>query len=282
MTICAAAICQHIHKELDGNLHPSIVTISDRMLSSIDIEYEPELVKIKHLSPSIASLYAGDRDFHYMIAEATHQAIAADNVTNVADVADLYASNFLALRKRRSEAKYLSPVGLNYESFLSRLNDGNSTLFSNLFMSILNERLGVQAIIAGTDQTGAHIYTVGTNEDDGALPICHDERGFVAIGTGSRQFETEFMAQGYTRRSGSLFALWTMIAAKLRAERSPGVGAKTDSAIIAEKIGYWLPQDVAEIAQGIKDLDDMTEKKRDEIMQRIGSASNSPPLNKAT
>jgi hypothetical protein len=281
MTICAAAICQHVHKGRDGKLGPSIVTVSDRMLSSADIEYEPALVKVKKLAPSIVCLYSGERDYHHMIADATHRTIIADNVTNVADVADIYAFNFLALRKKRSEAKYLSPVELTYESFVARIYENSSDFVSNLFMKILNEKLGVQAIVAGTDHDEAHIYTVGADEAEGVLPICHDERGFVAIGTGSRQFETEFMAQGYTRRSGSLFAMWMMIAAKLKSERSPGVGSATDLTIITEKVGYWLPKDVAEMAQGIKELSEFTDKKRDEIIERL-AATPQPSLDKTT
>ena len=66
------------------------------------------------------------------------------------------------------------------------------------------------------------------------------------------------MRQGYTPRSGSAFAMWMMIAAKLRAEVAPGVGPKTDAAIVAEKVGYWRKEDVDEIVAGIKGLDATT------------------------
>ena len=141
MTICAAAICQHPHRERDGKDHPSVITISDRMLSSGDIEFEPDVAKVRPLSSSIVCLFANDRDLSHTISEATRRAI--DDNTSVEDAADTYASNYLALQRKRAEAKYLKPFDLTYEKFVSILADSNSNFLSALFQQILDDRLGV-------------------------------------------------------------------------------------------------------------------------------------------
>lgn len=266
MTICAAVICRHTHSERDGQLRPSVMTISDRMLSSVDIEFEPEQTKIKKLASSIVAMYSGERDFHHTISEAVVRQLG-ENAT-VEEAAERYAFHYLQLRRNRASAKHLAMIGLDYESFVSRLAERDSSTLADIYHRILEERLGLHAIVAGTDRDGAHIYTVGRDEEC-VVPWCHDERGFVAIGTGFRQFETEFMRQGYTSRSGSLDALWLMMTAKLRAQASPGVGTKTDAALIAERLGYWRKEDMDQLEAGVKELDERTKKIADEIKHRL-------------
>ena len=113
MTISAACICEGMRQSI-------VLAISDRMITYGDTEFEPEQPKITALAPRIVCLFAGHRDFHQMIVSATQQSAAADGVTAVAEAAELYASHYIVLRRRRAEQKYLAPLGLTTETYLSR------------------------------------------------------------------------------------------------------------------------------------------------------------------
>src|SRR5258708_2642694 len=128
MTICAAVICHHPHTERDGKLHPSIMTISDRMLSSVDVQFEPNQTKIKQLTPSIIAMYAGERDFHHTISEAARRQLS-ENAT-VEEAVDRYTAHYQEFRRRRASAKHLSMLGLDYEAFVSKLAESDSTILA--------------------------------------------------------------------------------------------------------------------------------------------------------
>jgi hypothetical protein len=110
MTICAAAICKHEDR-------PALIMISDRMLTADDFEFEDSHVKFMRLAQTIACLFAGDRNYHYMVAAAAKKEIHDDNVTCVKDVADIYASHYVALRKSKAAKRVLGSIGLTTEIF---------------------------------------------------------------------------------------------------------------------------------------------------------------------
>lgn len=262
MTICAAAISGHGDKEV-------VLAISDRMITNGDIEFEDNHSKIWVLSPRIACLFSGESVFHHMIRSATHRTIIADGITDVGEVADLYALNFIALRRKRAEKKYLAPINLDCDTFLSRQHELQPNQAESLIMHLIDEKLGVQGMIVGTDKNGAHIYTIGTEKDENCQPICHDGRDFVAIGTGFRQFETQFMTMGYTRAWGSLYCLQLMISSKRKAEISPGVGTATDAVIISEDVKEYIPEAIRAIDRYNKEIEDAVYEKRQEVHKKI-------------
>jgi len=266
VTIAAAAICQ-FSKSRDGKSSPVVVAIADRMLSSADVEFEPDVPKIKELSAGVVCLYAGDRDAHYAIFEKTRRVIGGK--CTVEEVADRYAGQYMTLRRKRAESKYLTPFGIGYEEFFSKVSDKNSTLAVDIAQKIYSERLGIQAIIAGTDDTGAHLYSVGKDEDGGILPVCHDDRGFVAIGAGFRQFEIECMRVGFTSQYQWVKALWMMMVAKLRAEVSPGVGQKTDAVLVIDSVPYFREQEINEIISGLRGHEAQVKKTRDIEIEKM-------------
>jgi hypothetical protein len=262
VTISAACICE-------GERQSMILAISDRMITSGDTEFEPEQPKITEFAPRIVCLFAGHRDFHHMIASATCRTISADGVTAVSEAAELYAANFVALRRKRAEHKHLAPLVLTSETYLSRQRELNSDLVSALTARMLDESLGVQAIIAGTDADGAHIWTIGVEGGEICQAVCHDGRAFVAIGAGHRQFETQFMYRGYTAAWGSLNALLLMYSAKRRAEVSPGVGPGTDAVFVSNRVYPFAQERLESLDRYSRELDQMVERARREITNRM-------------
>ncbi len=276
MTISAACICEGVGQSI-------ILAISDRMITYGDTEFEPEQPKITALAPRIVCLFAGHRDFHQMIVSATKRSADADGVKAVAEAAELYASHYVALRRRRAEQKYLVPLGLTTETYLSRQRELAPELVASLTGRMLDETLGVEAIIAGTDGDGAHIFTVGVEVGEVCSVVCHDSRGYMAIGAGHRHFEAQFMSRGYTAGWGSLSALMLMYSAKRRAEASPGVGSGTDAMYVSDALHPFPPERLESLDRYSREFDQSVDKARREIINRMAadpawSVDGAPPL----
>jgi len=93
----------------------------------------------------------------------------------------------------------------------------------------------VEAIFAGIDMSGPHLYVVRNGNVS-----CEDRIGFAAIGVGSWHAESLFMAAGHTRAATTSRALYLTFAAKKRAEIAPGVGVETDMFMIGPQLGSYI------------------------------------------
>jgi hypothetical protein len=227
VTICAAVLCD-IHRQ------PVLLGISDRMLTwSEEIEYETEKrTKIfpfpeRDVPPDqakIVALGAGNYDSHAAIAERTHQAARAKGITDVGKIARLYAANYARLKRERAERLYLAPIGLDMRSFIAKQRVMLPSEVSRLSECLQDVKLKVETIIAGQDSSGLHIYTVNDNLE----AVRHDHDGYCAVGSGSPQFEMQFMYSGYDGTLPFPNALFLTYIAKKHAEVSPGVGRMTD------------------------------------------------------
>jgi hypothetical protein len=226
VTVCAAVLCD-VQRDSSDAL-PFCLAVSDRMITCGDHEFESRTTKIFVFGPTIIGLCAGDTDLHTMMATSTLADVNNNGVSSVQEVARLYARQFVKLRRKRAEETYLAPLGLNSRSFLVRQQQMEPSQVALLTQAILEARLDVDAIVAGTDDTGSHIYRIG---DPGQV-MCCDRLGFCAIGSGWRQFETQFMLSGYCRDNSLLDSLLLTYSAKKKAEVAPGVGPATDMVMI--------------------------------------------------
>jgi hypothetical protein len=69
MTVCAAALCKNGPQDV-------ILAISDRMVTSGDIEFESDRTKVFGFPPlKVACLGAGTQDYSFPIALATKKAV---------------------------------------------------------------------------------------------------------------------------------------------------------------------------------------------------------------
>lgn len=232
MTVCIAALCE-------GN---TVFGASDRMLTSGDIEFEPEQQKIYQLSSSIAVMVAGDASLQteiFMRVRAdVHHRIETDpnNWWLVQDVANLYSRYHGEAKLKRAESTILAPLGLNRESFIEKQQQMAPTLVSQLAQQMINFEIPkVEAIIAGIDQTGGHIYVA-----DGSEVSCEDTVGFASIGVGRWHANSQFMFAGHTRNSSLPRTAYLTFSAKRRAEVAPGVGSGTDMFAVMSLGGFTL------------------------------------------
>lgn len=233
MTVCIAT-----------RSHSAVFLISDRMITSGDIQFEA-VEKIMFLTSSIAVMGSGDSAFHHEIMKDVTKAVIErvridpDNWWFVRDVVDLYVRARSAAKLRRAEAAILSPLNLDRDSFLEKQKMMDPELVASISRDLINfEVPSVTAIVAGLDRLmgqdgpNTHIYTIF----DGDIS-CDDIIGFRAIGSGGRHAESYIMLNRHTWNTDASDALLTTYCAKKNAEIAPGVGIETDMFMIGPNVG---------------------------------------------
>ena len=128
------------------------------------------------------------------------------------------------------------PLGLSTSNFLNNQANLSPSVANRLLELLQKERLASQAIIAGTDQTGAHIYIV----DDPGEATSYEMEGWAAIGYGERHADLQFISEKFHPGWPFDAAFLLTYLAKKKADITPGVGGSTDLFWIAPTEGYRL------------------------------------------
>jgi len=264
MTICLAALCE---------TH-TIIGASDRMITAGDVEFEPDQVKIWWMNPSVAIMVSGNTPLQSEILLSVQAEVSKrielepDNWWTVSEVADLYVNHYNEIRTKRAESALLTPLGLTYDTFLSRQAEMSSTFLTDLSANLLNFELPeVSAIIAGIDPTGAHLWLVSKGFR-GVEATCYDSSGFVSIGMGNGHAQSQLMFARHTRYKPFAETLFLTYLAKKRAEVAPGVGAGTDMFLITG-LGQSTGVDV-EIKNNIDKIYKNTRRQEAAAFRRAG------------
>src|SRR6185295_3529098 len=208
MTVCVAAIA-------GGGT--CVYGASDRMITSYDIEFEPQLElsgvekgtsdegrKIVPLTSSIVVMIAGNdiatlTQLIYELRDRVLKRVKDEpgNWWKVADVAYLYQNIWREYRHQAIERKVLSPLGLTFETLTSRQQELSNQVINEIVSRIDGFRLpNLSVIFAGADPTGAHLYVAINGEVS-----CQDLVGFAAIGSGNFHAESQFMQLGHNKNS---------------------------------------------------------------------------------
>ena len=221
MTVCVAAICD------DGK---TIVGFSDKMLTSRNIETEP-LTKIIPLTQHILVMMANDLLTHTDILEEIRKTVGEiktepklDYDWKVRDIAKLYRDAYLTIRQERIEKEILSFYGLSMEIWQTQQHTLSQTILSNIISKIeYYEMENIEAIIAGVDDIGTHLFVVRNEQ-----VTCSDMIGYACIGIGAEQAESEFIFRRHNPEKEYAETLLTAFIAKKRAEAISGVGKETE------------------------------------------------------
>ena len=153
---------------------------------------------------------------------------------SVNDVAELYVQHLKAARLKRSDTAILAPLGLDHNSFIKRQQEMLPELATRIANQVQAFDPGsVQAIIAGVDPTGAHIYVATDAELD-----CHDHVGFASVGVGAWHANSQLMFGEHAKSDPLPATLLLVYSAKKRAEVAPGVGRNTDMFLISGLGGH--------------------------------------------
>ncbi len=187
VTICIASMSVF---ELDNYNYPMLITATDRMLTSGDIQFEPYQTKVATLHTGILALVAGDASFQISVVNDTFDLLEGEVDVTVKRAAEVYSEVFSRYRREQAELKYLSPLGLTIESFFQNQKHMSQETIDNIMYKLEGNGISAHAIISGVDPKGyVHIYTV---KDPGKI-VCQVAVGFAAIGAGEWHAQSLFM-----------------------------------------------------------------------------------------
>jgi hypothetical protein len=205
------------------------LTMSDRMITAGDVQYEPRQLKFATVSDRVMILVAGDFSVHSQAVRATMQQTATIQSPTPENVAMIYGRAIQSIKRRHAEDLYLAPLGLNTDTFLAQQRE-MATSFVDRLTSQMQEHVGpeVEAIIVGLDGSHMRIFTV----DSQGVAHCWDDIGFAAVGSGGWHARSRLMQLGFTNSLNFAPALSAIYAAKKSAEVAPGVGGATDIYLI--------------------------------------------------
>ena len=226
MTVCLGALCAGA----DGADASAVVVASDRMVTMGGItEFEHEVPKVTQIGDRIVALAAGDalrgaqlinelrRDVHH----------GAQQLQNVAATA---AALYAALRRQQIESEILSPRGITMQQFYQGLQQAMlPQLVINIDNLIGTFNYNLEVLIAGTDDSGAHLYAI-TNP--GGAYNDFQPIGYAAIGSGALHAVQSLIGMRQTPLRCLHETVFNVYVSKRRAEAAPGVGRETDVVII--------------------------------------------------
>lgn len=217
MTVCLAAICHH-------NQRPFIVGAADRMLTSGDIEFNSAHTKVHQVCRSIAVMTAGDSDPHTYALDKTAEHFAPTQQQTLQQVAEYYSERLNEFRRRHAEQQAFGDLGMNVASFVNSQSNMSPAIASDLHYAFQRHWIFCEALVCGTDPSGAHILAV---DNKGSVASKYDV-GFDSIGTGARHAMSQFMFARHSRSSNLVDTLFLVYRSKKFAEAAPGVGDDTD------------------------------------------------------
>jgi hypothetical protein len=158
MTVCVAAYGGIGNPDT----HSVLVTASDRMITIDDIEYEPDQTKAVQIASHTIALLSGDMQVHAAVCPACIESLRSTPSIplRVGDIAKRYALEYALHRRYFAETDLLLPLGLTINDFLTRQRDFSPEFIAEMSNRLQGYGLNAQAIIAGVDTSGPHIYKV--------------------------------------------------------------------------------------------------------------------------
>lgn len=285
MTICIAAICEN------GKY---VIVMADRMITYTAPpfhQFEHPVPKIHKLSNNAVLMTAGSAllpsELIYKIkkilrsgsvensdSDYSFSSNMLSNYIKIKDILDIIKKAYLLLRKQIIEERFLQKYDLKWEDYVNFIK-GVSTSEKGLipfpapsikiFAEIEEFQLELQAILAGVDDEGAHIYVV---EDPGVLNNFNDI-GYAAIGSGNYHAMRSFIENSYSTAMPLWRALYIVYEAKKYAESAPGVGTQTDAMIISkDKIKILDSNDINQLEKIYKEKQENLIKINNDIYEK--------------
>ena len=243
MTVCIAAILKWDYGTADvPDIGSAAITISDRMLTAHDVQYEPNQQKVA-LIGSCLILVAGELYTHSQAIADTKKEVGDRNVVPY-DIALIYGRAIQAINRQNAENVLLAPLGLNTDSFLAQQRDFSGGFVDTITTQLQNwQRTDTEALVVGPDTEGMYIYSV----DSQGSVANHSDAGFAAIGLGAWHAKSRLMQSGFINSKNYNQALTSIYTAKKAAELAPGVGKSTDiNLVLRNQITPVLPDIIAE------------------------------------
>jgi hypothetical protein len=242
MTICIAALSD------DGR---SCVVAADRELTvgfPMNIAFEHHERKIEPLSPKCLVLSAGNA----LIAEAVvgrgQGAIAGPGDADFHRMATILRDTYMSVHMERAEQLILRPRGLTLQEFKDTgVQKIPLPIYQQIDQLFFNFTLNTEFLMAGVDNTGAHIGWVHYHGlQGGGWLESFDKLGYQAIGSGGSHAAILLSISGQHRSLSLAETVYTVHRAKVNAEIAPGVGDSTDMAVITQAGTEFLTEEFIE------------------------------------
>jgi hypothetical protein len=254
VTICTAAIFSWNYSEtpgaVDGGL--AIVAACDRMLTDegLGIEYEGDKWKAAIVTRQHMVLIAGAMAVHSDVVRDLQQALLRNPHLATREIADEWSALLRRYTRKEAAQLFLSPLNLDETTFISQSKLLDPALVIELSNQLQGHTVDAEALVIGCDEKTAHLYYVNKK----GTVKCHDDIGFVSIGTGGIHASAHFMLESYSASSYYYKALFAAFSAKKKAEVAPAVGNKyTDMFLITRGSVSRIPDPVVSTMQEIYD-----------------------------
>jgi 20S proteasome alpha/beta subunit len=216
MTVCVAAICSS---------KTAVVCAADHAVSRENMGSET-IDKIVQVEDSCVALIAGNVPLQTEILIRVQRAIKNREPIgkpSVEEMAEFFEDAYLEIWQKGIENEVLRYYGISREIW----EHGQATLSNETIQAVRDgienlPRRDVATIVAGVDDTGAHLWTVTNGSKE-----CFDMLGYACIGEGAELAVLEFLKVNYQPDAFFTDAIYCSWIAKKQAERVYGVGNRT-------------------------------------------------------
>jgi 20S proteasome alpha/beta subunit len=240
------------------------ITLSDRMVTADDVQYEPQQLKVAFITQRTIIMIAGEYPVHSQALIATSRQVRNDPSFSPRNIAMIYGQALQSVKQKQAEDYYLAPIGLNTETFLAQQRDMSEGFVDTITNQLQNFRgPQVEALAVRIEDERAHIYEI----DKYGTVSCYDDIGFAAIGIGAWHAKSRLMQVGYVNSLTLAPTLAATFAAKKAAEIAPGIGKMTDIHLVTKDAIFPLWTALSEKMTNLyKDYNDkVTDLQRDAI-----------------
>lgn len=260
LTIIVGAIC---------NSGKQVIVAADRMLTQehLSIEFETEERKIEEMTKSCVVMSAGDALVQHEVLQPAKLVIKSCAISQIPQVVEKIKEAFVTERNKRFEEANLKPRGLTLEAFYGGAQRSlDPTISMRLDRELEGAGIELEIIVAGVDQTGAHLYCLV----DPGISQCFNPLGFCGFGSGYPHAMSVLIFSNYNVRLNLKKAVYLVYEAKRRSESAPGVGKTYTDLAIIDKSVYYLTQSELDQLKGIYDTKIRLEKPK-EIEDMVNS-----------
>lgn len=231
MTICIAAT---------ANNNSAVVVASDMMISAgfLNLEFDHPSSKIEQLGQSCVGLSAGDALPAGELFSSAYSVSATLQNPPVEQISETIKEAYCRLREKRIEETVFKPRGVTIHAFYQNglIRQFPPEVAMSLDDQVQRMEFGVTLIVAGVDQSGAHIFCVS----DPGISTSYDRIGYHAIGSGMTHAILSLVASGQHRSKSINETAFNVFRAKRQAELAPGVGNSLELRIITDGNVYTV------------------------------------------
>jgi 20S proteasome alpha/beta subunit len=231
MTICVATLFRWNYGKpsQSSDWGSAALIMSDRRITTGDIEYEPDQAKFAYITNRAVVAIAGDLSLHSEAIMKTKDQVQGRLDTKPQAIASIYGTAIQSIKRRQAEDEYLAPLGLNTDTFLSQQNE-YSDRFLDRIVDQLQQYRGseVEALVVASDGSNVHIYHIDLRGTTNLM----DDAGFASIGIGAWHARSRLMQAKYTNVAVYAKAVIETYAAKRAAETAPGISKFTDAILV--------------------------------------------------